>query len=871
MTQELIYTSAPRGLKPGSRGFCTVMSTFGMAANLAQRLEALSGYRHVYRPQDANARLNPVAFSHLLLTVGGRGFHVISRIADAGLDYTQRTNKIAHHIVLDMAERVPGGPAWLLRQPGFLETKFEGDPRVIQTGRKPPAGDDSPAQCRRWAQVAGDAGWGGALAEALAKGRKAFIVFAPGMEMLPLVAESLALMPAAKRWGVTFSTYFTGLPPGLDCQLACVLKGSPEHARIRRLPNAFVVDLTGAPGRAPSGVFVDAARSGDVSALTATPRPDRRKPTSQPRAKSKDAAGPADVALATALQGETEASPDSLGLASSVPPPRNPPLRSSARLLRPFKKKKAAKWPYVLLASLAVLIVAGSGTAMFYASRQGAGEETAKSGDGQGQEQVATQATEEPDNPNATVEDPKEESPEDAGADQPEDDQNPEGTTPEETPPAGSESESNPETQPSDEPDPQPEATDGNDSGQSPASGEEGTGEPESTPQDDPPKPEPEVKSEPWRKPVDILSAKDGKWVTIAGKDVVGNPDGLTLKLIGLDRAFDEDLNSSLQLEEKDGEWPVPIDNIPCASFRIDNGTGRLEFRWTNRALGGRLCNCRLDVLGKNGGHVFASVPLREPFQSDKVSLSSLLKTGTLREGEGFKGPGKEGVPKQFEVAHSPECKYLLWEFCPAAMNGLRTSDSSSCDVVFHRSEDGWLIRARFDNKHVIEATKEIRFMLSNEQKQQLRITGAATVAISAPSLATPLDRQEPEYGDYDKTEGAVMRLLNTVNDKIEPMSKRIKALEDRIKSMRKGAAKETLKSNKRRCEEDRRPYLDYASTLSALFRELEALRGIMVGYRIYFVLGDGDRILLVDGTYDPPRPSVQEDWTRDQGAAFGD
>ena len=55
MTQELFYTSAPRGLKPGSRGFCTVMSTAGMAKNLADRLEALSGYRHVYPPNDPQA------------------------------------------------------------------------------------------------------------------------------------------------------------------------------------------------------------------------------------------------------------------------------------------------------------------------------------------------------------------------------------------------------------------------------------------------------------------------------------------------------------------------------------------------------------------------------------------------------------------------------------------------------------------------------------------------------------------------------------------------------------------------------------------------------------------------------------------------
>ena len=47
MSQELIYTSAPRGLKPGSQGFCTVAYSRGMSANLMQQLESLSGYRQI--------------------------------------------------------------------------------------------------------------------------------------------------------------------------------------------------------------------------------------------------------------------------------------------------------------------------------------------------------------------------------------------------------------------------------------------------------------------------------------------------------------------------------------------------------------------------------------------------------------------------------------------------------------------------------------------------------------------------------------------------------------------------------------------------------------------------------------------------------
>lgn len=111
MSQEIVYTSAPQGLTVGSRGFCNVASTPAMATTLAERLEALSGYRHVFPPQSPEAHLNPVAFSHLKLSIAGKAYHVLSRVADAGLDYSQRSNKLAHHVVLEPGELTNGGPA----------------------------------------------------------------------------------------------------------------------------------------------------------------------------------------------------------------------------------------------------------------------------------------------------------------------------------------------------------------------------------------------------------------------------------------------------------------------------------------------------------------------------------------------------------------------------------------------------------------------------------------------------------------------------------------------------------------------------------------------------------------------------------------
>ena len=120
MAFELLYTSAPQGLQPGVSGFCTVAMTRGLPSALAEKLESLSAYRAIFAPSDPQAHLNPITHSHVRLQVAGRSYHVLSRIGPAGLDYSDRPNKFAHHLVLEPRELPAGGPAWLLLQPGVM-------------------------------------------------------------------------------------------------------------------------------------------------------------------------------------------------------------------------------------------------------------------------------------------------------------------------------------------------------------------------------------------------------------------------------------------------------------------------------------------------------------------------------------------------------------------------------------------------------------------------------------------------------------------------------------------------------------------------------------------------------------------------------
>ena len=266
MSQELHYTSAPRGLRPGSQGYCTVACTAQMPGNLAERLEGLSAYRHVYAPHDPRAAYNPVAYSHLSVMVAGTPIHVVSRIGAAGLDYTDRANKYAHHVALDASELPRGGPAWLLSQPGFLRESWDGHIGYLdQTHAVPvPQGGDRPRACQAWQDATGDAGWAGVLAEAFLTGKNpvVFLVFEPGMNLLPLLAEAEALLPPERRWDVTFNTYFTGVPQGVTCAWRGVVRGSPEALHARRMSQALVLDLDHSLGKPTGGLLVEQARIG---------------------------------------------------------------------------------------------------------------------------------------------------------------------------------------------------------------------------------------------------------------------------------------------------------------------------------------------------------------------------------------------------------------------------------------------------------------------------------------------------------------------------------------------------------------------------------------------------------------------------------
>ena len=285
MAYQLVYTSSPRGLKPGAFGFCVVACTRGMKEQTTSALEALSGYRRVYAdPRDALR--NPTSYSHVLFETATGRLRILARVADAGLDYSGRTNKIASFLDVATGELTPPGPAALFSQPGLFVTNWSSatPPQYYEAPISLPNYVSIPSGCDEWRNTTGDSAWAGVLASTVATRRPVALIVRPEQNVLRLFQESLALLPPGERWNATFSTYYMKTPPGVQCQWKAVMQGSPEELASRSTPGGLVLDLT-APNKLPSlaslattpeaQTLVAAARGVNSSVAVPTQLPER--------------------------------------------------------------------------------------------------------------------------------------------------------------------------------------------------------------------------------------------------------------------------------------------------------------------------------------------------------------------------------------------------------------------------------------------------------------------------------------------------------------------------------------------------------------------------------------------------------------------
>ncbi len=354
---ELIYTSVPRGLRAGSQGFCTVATTANMPTGLIGPLESLSAYRHI------DAAVRPVNFSHVRMKVAGRNIDVISRVGDAGADYTGRTNKIAHHIVVDAADRPPGGPAALLLESDLTLDAWNRDPGELPPLASLPQVDSHPRVAQRWAAMTGDAGWAGHVAAQLVGGGPTiWLVYRPDQnaELLAMIDESLSILSPSQRWDATFATYCGDVGPGVTVRLRCVLAGSPEAASAAAHGS---IDLaSGSLGSPPDSPYVDAARRG-VAVETLLARD----------SVSTSTAATTTNAAANATTNVTAPDTDDSFTLQPLPPPTagvRPPHRNNAVPPALGVPKTSRSWLLPVTAVVLLLVLTGAGGAFWVINEQ---------------------------------------------------------------------------------------------------------------------------------------------------------------------------------------------------------------------------------------------------------------------------------------------------------------------------------------------------------------------------------------------------------------------------------------------------------------------------------------------------------------------
>ena len=216
MSFEFVHTSVERGLR-GDSGFAIAVLTRGLPPALEPALAELSAYDF-----DSNRAVGAdrTDWAHRILSAQGKSYTVLSRTAPCGNDWSGRPNRIAHHLVVDPSHRAPAGPAWMLAH----FAGFHGSAPAVREcpmGPSLPSGHESARPADAWHVAGFDRGWAGVIAQTLldAPQSTCCVVLPSEVDGLPLVLDVLALIPADKRWFVTFSTRFQRLPSGGRCQL----------------------------------------------------------------------------------------------------------------------------------------------------------------------------------------------------------------------------------------------------------------------------------------------------------------------------------------------------------------------------------------------------------------------------------------------------------------------------------------------------------------------------------------------------------------------------------------------------------------------------------------------------------------------------
>jgi hypothetical protein len=208
---------------PGRSGFCTVARSDGMRDALVLRIEQLSYYEH----RALSGGQEQAICACRVIEIRGSRYHVLSRIQDAGLDFTNRTNFLAHHLVFAPEElkSLPVAPV-IFRDWDGWKASWREEPRVLRDeswGNLYDLAALPNIPANSWAEVTGDAVNGIELVDT----STALFLNWDGLteaKVLGLFAESLELLEVrdaigdyrSNAWQFSFTTLLQDQDPAGD-------------------------------------------------------------------------------------------------------------------------------------------------------------------------------------------------------------------------------------------------------------------------------------------------------------------------------------------------------------------------------------------------------------------------------------------------------------------------------------------------------------------------------------------------------------------------------------------------------------------------------------------------------------------------------
>jgi hypothetical protein len=272
MPLQLIFTSAPQGLTPGRSGYCTVARHRAIPDRLAQLLESV-GTPHE-RPAGET-------FTFRMLEAGGKNWCVLSRFVARGLDYTQRDNRLAHHLIFSLEEAavLPPPAAIAGRWKGWRDewsgapTWLEGEDRPLQLETQTPL---TPAVT--WREETGTGAKAAWLINASGPAAVGLLNPPETLRLLRLLAEASALL-GKSAWAATFTTdaTTTGNDGFLWAVNSTAAAAMIDFATAKSLP-------------APSGDIARQAAAGLTSPKAGAAQPQRRAAASPSSASGNSSA-----------------------------------------------------------------------------------------------------------------------------------------------------------------------------------------------------------------------------------------------------------------------------------------------------------------------------------------------------------------------------------------------------------------------------------------------------------------------------------------------------------------------------------------------------------------------------------------------------